>query len=197
MKVASANYLAHSYLQYEVLPALSIFSSVINSAAVLKVTGNPNCPAPAYSTLGTPTCPASACSAATWNFGGYYCRSRSGAPFETVINNVKKQQAQTNATIYSLMSQANTMLKEAIINITQLTAFGNQFIALTNTMESGISTKQCQWNAPGQICFDQDGNYHWCTCVTSGTECNCQITTHYTGKGPLNTVSYLVGLDHT
>eukprot|EP01084_Bolivina_argentea_P170685 295773_1 len=72
MKIASANYLAHAYLKYEALPALSIFATVINNA--VKITGNPNCPIPANTLQANPSCPPAGteCNAAV------YCRSKSG-----------------------------------------------------------------------------------------------------------------------
>lgn len=202
MEVASANYLAHSYLQYEVLPALSIFASVINSKLAFNLTGNPDCgTVPAHSAVGTPTCPASECNVNTWNSGGgmygcYFCRAKVGAPFQTDVNNVKTQRTITNNTIHSLIKQANVMLQEPIINITQLTIFGNQFLALTNTMESGISKKQCQYDAPSYLCFNNEGNFYWCKCVDSGVPCDCRECPDYSGNGPLNEMTYLKGLDH-
>merc|ERR1712228_378612 len=44
------------------------------------------------------------------------------------------------------------MLKESIINITQLAQFGNEFIGVTNIMESGIATVECNYSPPTAYC---------------------------------------------
>eukprot|EP01084_Bolivina_argentea_P189293 325557_1 len=177
MKVATANHLAHSYLQYEVLPALSIFAIAIKNAVILQ--GDSNCPAPANFIIGT-------CTTGNCNLNHFYT-TETGSPFNDIYNKVKQQQIAVNSSIYSMMSQANSMLQESIINVTQLNQFGTQFISTTNIMESGISVKQCQINAPYDGCIQELVIPTCCVC-NSITACGCPT------KVVTNKLTYLTGL---
>eukprot|EP01084_Bolivina_argentea_P083105 150484_1 len=199
MKLAVSNHFTHSYLQYEVIPALNIFTVMIKNGLV--VSGNPACPIPDsmsnMAPCGTP-CNGHTCCSSSLN--GHYCRTRNGAPFTTDYNNVKTQQPAVNSSIYALLNEANVLVKEPIINITQLTQFANQFISLVNVMETGIATKTCQFTKPQTICrycsnFNNIG-FIYCNCNEPSSYCCGSPTVCPTSPGPMNRIAYLAGLDH-
>jgi len=170
---------------------LSIFKKVIQNA-VGKVVGDPSCPADKGHVIATCDT-AKNCNKQHW---ALYYVERIGVPLTDLIQKVKKRQIAVNQTIYELESQAKVLVSEPIIDMSNVTVFAQQFIGITNMIESGITTAECRTSAPISGCGHRSHHHHH----PEEFECwNCNKTypnfpCQNMAPGAITSITYLKGL---